>query len=102
MSQVLYVDIAPHGKDKVIPPSDLDKPNILERGVYDEAIILNASTSQLYNKALFNVLRALKRGTKCTINLKNKEDAEKIGEEGKVAGFISYQVLGNKLILNKS
>lgn len=102
MSQVLYVDIAPHGNDKVVQPCDLDKPNILERGAYDEAIIANASTSQLYNKALFNVLRALKRGTKCTITLKSKEDAEKVGEEGKVAGFVSYQVVGNKVILNKS
>ena len=102
MSQVLYVDIAPHGKDKVVAPTDLDKPNILERGVYDEAIISNASASQLYNKALFNVLRALKRGTKCTINLTNKNDGEKIGEEAKVAGFISYQIVGNKVILSKS
>ena len=102
MSKVLYVDIAPHGKDKVVAPSDLDKPNILDRATYDEAIIVNSSATQLYNKALFNVLRALKRGGRCTVTMKTNDEAKKIADEGKIAGFITADVSGTRVVLTKS
>ena len=101
MSKKLYVDTKPHGKNKVISPKDLDKPNILERAAYDEAFITNATVQELYNKALFNVVRALKKGSKCEVEMDNIEDAVKVGEEGKIAGFITAELSGTTVILTK-
>ena len=101
MSKKLYVDTKPHGKNKVISPKDLDKPNILERAAYDEAIIVNSTVKELYNKALFNVVRALKRGSKCEVEMDTNEDALKVAEEGKIAGFLTAEVSGTTVILSK-
>ena len=97
----LYVDIEPHEGDKVIAPSELDKPNILERAAYDEAFVFNSTAKQLYTKALFNVLRALKKGGTCEIEMETNEDAVKVGEEGKIAGFLTAKVSKTKVILTK-
>ena len=99
--KTLFIDINPHDTNKVIHPKDLDKPNILERAAYDKAFILNSNTKQLYNKALFNVLRALKKGCKCEITMETNDDAIKVGEEGKIAGFITAEISGSKVILTK-
>ena len=101
-TQTLYVDTMPHGKNTVINPNDLDKPNILERNVFDEAIITNANVNQLNSKALFNVYRALKRETECVITMKKKEDLQKVAELGKIAGFIAADIDGLKVTLSKS
>ena len=101
MSKKLYVDIKPHDDDKVIDPSELDKPNILERAAYDEAFVFNSTPKQLYTKALFNILRALKKGGKCEIVMKTNEEAVKVGEEGKIAGFLNAEILKTKVILSK-
>ena len=101
MSKILYVDTKAHGKDKVIDPAELDKPNILERAAYDEAYIFNSTIKQLYTKALFNVVRALKKGGKCEIEMETEEDAKKISEEGKIAGFLSAEISKNKVTLKK-
>ena len=98
----LYVDTIPHGSNKVVNPNELDKPNILEREAYDEAIITNANSSQLNSKALFNVLRSLKKGCKCTITLGSRAEAENIAEMGKIAGFIASSVSGSTVTLYKS
>ena len=100
-SRILFVDTKPHGANKVINPNDLDKPNILERSAYDECIILNSTPKQLYNKALFNVVRALKKGSKCEIFLESMEDALMVSEEGKIAGFVDAQINKNKVVLTK-
>ena len=101
-SNKLYIDTVPHGDSKVVNPNELDKPNILEKNAYDEAIISNANNTQLNSKALFNVLRALKSGSKCVINMNSKADAEKAAQTGKVAGFISSYVSGSTVTLTKS
>ena len=101
VDKILYVDINPHGGSKVISPKELDKPNILERAAYTEARILNSTADQLYNKALFNVVRALKKGSKCVVYLKTKEEAARVAEEGKIAGFLTADILETKVTLQK-
>ena len=101
VDKILYVDINPHGGFKVISPKELDKPNILERAAYTEARILNSTADQLYNKALFNVVRALKKGSKCVVYLKTKEEAARVAEEGKIAGFLTADILETKVTLQK-
>lgn len=100
-SKSLYVDTKPHGASKVINPKDLDKPNILDRAAYDECFIFNSTVQQLYNKALFNVVRALKKGSKCKVEMDTNDDANKVAEEGKIAGFLNASVSGTTVVLTK-
>ena len=82
-------------------PSELEKPNILGRAIFDKAVIKNATVKQLSNKALFNVVRALKQNGVCEAFMNNPNEANDVVNSGKIAGFMKAEAQGNKAVFIK-
>ena len=77
--------------------SELEKPNILGRSIYDQVIIKNATVQELSNKALFNVVRALKTNGVCEVYMGSPAEATAVENSGKIAGFMKAEASGNKV-----
>ena len=43
----------------------------------------------------------MKKGSKCVVYLKTKEEAARVAEEGKIAGFLTADILETKVTLQK-
>ena len=82
-------------------PSELEKPNILGRAIFDKCVIKNATVQQLSNKALFNVVRALKNKGVCEAYMNSPNEANDVVNSGKIAGFMKAEASGNKAIFIK-